>query len=144
MRRPENWPSLLAKRGPGDRSALYGDANGDSDASTLRFYTILSQLLVGWSHLGSSGHPRDLPLIAVEPRCNICQWRQHSQYVAVCVNGGRRILAKPDDGIPVAGRSAAPFVGSEQGVKDSLVGRVVFVDASAFCRALLSTYAVRI
>ena len=110
-------------------------ANGDSDASLLRFYTIFSQLPGKLSHLVFFRRtPRDLRSLLLSQdviyvgggntRSMLAVWREW---------GLPEILREAwESGIVLAGRSAGAICWFEQGVTDSLAEVLVPLDCLGF------------
>jgi peptidase E len=110
-------------------------ANGDSDASLLRFYTIFSQLSCKLSHLVFFRRtPRDLRSLLLRQdviyvgggntRSMLAVWREW---------GLPEILREAwESGIVLAGRSAGAICWFEQGVTDSFADVLVSLDCLGF------------
>lgn len=122
-------------RSPEPAVCFIPTANGDSDASLLRFYTIFSQLPCKLSHLVFFRRtPRDLRSLLLSQdviyvgggntRSMLAVWREW---------GLPEILREAwESGIVLAGRSAGAICWFEQGVTDSLADELVSLDCLGF------------
>ena len=122
-------------RSPEPAVCFIPTANGDSDASLLRFYTIFSQLPCKLSHLVLFRRtPRDLRALLLSQdviyvgggntRSMLAVWREW---------GLPEILREAwEFGIVLAGRSAGAICWFEQGVTDSLADVLVSLDCLGF------------
>jgi peptidase E len=122
-------------RAPEPAVCFIPTANGDSDASLLRFYTIFSQLPCKLSHLVFFRRtPRDLRSLLLSQdviyvgggntRSMLAVWREW---------GLPEILREAwESGIVLAGRSAGAICWFEQGVTDSLADELVALDCLGF------------
>jgi peptidase E len=122
-------------RSPEPSVCFIPTANGDSDASLLRFYTIFSQLPCKLSHLVFFRRtPRDLRSLLLSQdviyvgggntRSMLAVWREW---------GLPEILREAwESGIVLAGRSAGAICWFEQGVTDSFADVLVSLDCLGF------------
>src|SRR5215831_2284966 len=122
-------------RSPEPAVCFIPTANGDSDASLLRFYTIFSQLPCKLSHLVLFRRtPRDLRALLLSQgviyvgggntRSMLAVWREW---------GLPEILREAwESGIVLAGRSAGAICWFEQGVTDSFADVLVSLDCLGF------------
>ena len=122
-------------RSPEPSVCFIPTANGDSDASLLRFYTIFSQLPCKLSHLVFFRRtPRDLRSLLLSQdviyvgggntRSMLAVWREW---------GLPEILREAwESGIVLAGRSAGAIRWFAQGVTDSLADVLVSLDCLGF------------